>query len=69
MTSHLQSSSSIVTETIQPTPCTIVLDNELGLTTTVKVSFASNTVSSIIGTLNVALVVPAGKVTLKGPTP
>jgi len=59
----------IVTVTSQPVPFTILLDNELGATVTVKVSFPSNRFSLIIGILNEALVIPAIKVTSKGPEP
>jgi len=59
----------IVTVTSQPVPFIILLDNKLGTIVTVKVSFPSNRFSLIIGTLKEALVIPAVKVTSKGPEP
>jgi len=64
---HLQSSSNIVAIRVALDDSVTVLGSEDGSMVRLNVSLASNILSSLIGTVNKVLLLPAVNVTVYGP--
>ena len=63
---NLQSSSTMITVASLGAPSVTPLGSD-ELIASIKFSSISNIISSVIGTLNVTIVIPAGNVTAYGP--